>query len=105
MKVAKARKSTHRTVGAMKSNRKKLANQPDSNGEWQVDEVGPVYLVWGEDKVRNSKGKVVKKYHIRNDEHHRIWLQWANGEWTAETQGTDIDFCGIPVVFYTFIST
>ena len=98
MKVrsSKARKSTHKKGRATKTIRRKVLrkeanNDPDK--EWEIEEMGPVYLLWGK-KVRAQKGKTIKwvKYYVRKNDKHRIWVKWAtrfsdlNTQWSAERQ-------------------
>merc|ERR1712241_47470 len=67
----------------------------DPNKEWDVEEMGPGYLLWGKKKVRTEKGKTVKKYYVRKDDKHLIWVKWSTGfadlktatYWSAEPQG------------------
>ena len=50
--------------------------------------------MWGKKKVRNEKGKTIKKYYVKSDEKHHVWIKWKNGfdddnriVWSAEPQG------------------
>merc|ERR1711979_110136 len=95
MKVAKAKKSTHQKQKAVKQIRGKVLKsiRTDPNQEWEIDELGPMYLVWGKKKVRSDKGKTVKKYYVKADEKHHIWIKWKQGfeddsriVWSAEPQ-------------------
>jgi len=90
-KVAKARKSTHATKKATAKTRGKIIEDP--NAEWDVESVGPCYLLFGKKKVRSAKGKTVKKYYIRKNEKHLIWVKWVQPfsdkkacVWSAEPQ-------------------
>ena len=75
-KVAKARKSTHKASKATgKSRGKVLREEPDK--EYDIAEMGPIYLLWGKKRVRNERGKTVKKYYIRKTNKHLIWVRWA----------------------------
>lgn len=99
MKVAKARKSTHKKGTGSKTIRGKVLRKDpssDPNKEWEVEEMGPVYLLWGKKKVRSAKGKTIKKYYVRKNDKHLIWVKWTTGfadlkntHWSAEPQGTD----------------
>lgn len=74
-KVAKARKSTHKPKTATgKSRGKVLRENPDN--ECDVEEIGPIYLLWAKKRVRNERGKTVKKYYIRKSNKHLIWVKW-----------------------------
>lgn len=75
-KVAKARKSTHKATKATgKSRGKVLREEPDK--EYDVAEIGPIYLLWGKKRVKNDRGKTVKKYYIRKTNKHLIWVKWV----------------------------
>jgi len=91
-KVAKARKSTHSKGKSTGKTRGKIIRD-DPNKEFEIEEVGPLYILWGKKKVRTEKGKTVKKYYIRKDEKHLVWVQWSKGfadnkniYWSAEPQ-------------------
>jgi len=95
MKVAKARKSTHKKGTGTKTIRGKVlrAANNDPDKEWEIEEMGPVYLLWGKKKVRTEKGKTIKKYYVRKNDKHLIWVKWATGfadlkntQWSAEPQ-------------------
>jgi len=95
MKVAKARKSTHQKGKAVKQIRGKVlkTTRTDPNQEWEIAELGPLYLVWGKKKVRSDKGKTIKKYYVKSDEKHHVWIKWKQGfdddtriVWSAEPQ-------------------
>ena len=58
--------------------------------------IGPVYLLFGKKKVRSAKGKTVKKYYVRKNEKHLIWVKWVQPfsdkkacVWSAEPQGNN----------------
>lgn len=96
MKVAKAKKSTHQKGKAIKSIRGKVLKPSkghDPNQEWEIAELGPLYLVWGKKKVRSDKGKAIKRYYVKNDDKHHVWIKWKQGfdddsriVWSAEPQ-------------------
>ena len=57
-------------------------------------EIGPVYLIWGKKRVRAKTGKPVKKYYVKSDDKHYIWVKWKESfqdkpdvYWSAEVQG------------------
>ena len=101
--VAKARKSTNSKGKATREIRGKVAGGkvlrggktlPTGEREWDIDEIGPIYLLWGKTRVKSAKGKTIKKYFIRNEDKHLIWVKWSKGfadlksvYWSAEPQG------------------
>lgn len=92
-KVAKARKSTHSKGKTTGKTRGKILRD-DTSQEWEIEDIGPIYLLWGKKKVRSEKGKTIKKYYIRKDEKHLVWVKWSKGfsdmkniYWSAEPQG------------------
>ena len=55
--------------------------------------MGPVYLMWGKKRAKSDKGKPIKKYYIKGEEKHYIWVKWKNPfsdkpdiVWSAEPQ-------------------
>ena len=74
-KVAKARKSTHKPKTVTRNSRGKVLRD-DQNQESDVVEIGPIYLLWAKKRVRNERGKTVKKYYIRKPYKHLIWVKW-----------------------------
>ena len=57
-------------------------------------EIGPIYLLWGKKKVISKTGKSTKKYYIRSDDKHLVWVKWKTPfkdkpdiRWSAEVQG------------------
>jgi len=100
MKVAKAKKSTHKRGKTVKAIRGKVISAPvtttsryDPTQEWEIAEFGPIYLVWGKKKIRSDKGKTLKKYYVKSDEKHHIWIKWKQPfeddnriVWSAEPQ-------------------
>ena len=92
-KVAKARKSTHAKGKTAKATRGKIMRD-DPTKEYEVESVGPIYILWGKKKIRNEKGKTVKKYYVKKDSKHLMWVKWTKGysdiddvQWSAEPQG------------------
>ena len=72
---------------------------------YTINTFGPIYLAWGKRRFQNDKGKFVKKFYIKKDEKHRIWVKWQElfkDEIAQEdgglkglskvTQNTSIDF-------------
>jgi hypothetical protein len=97
-KTAKARKSTHAKSKTAKATREKIMKD-DPTKEYELESVGPLYILWGKKKIRNDKGKTVKKYYAKKDEKHLIWVKWTQGysdkpnvQWSAEPQGTKLYF-------------
>ena len=51
--------------------------------------------MWGKKKIKSDKNKKpMKKYYIKGDEKHYIWVKWKSGfedkpeiVWSAEPQG------------------
>jgi hypothetical protein len=99
MKAPKARKSTHgkgKVSKTIRSAGKKILTpaREGANKEWEIDELGPVYLMWGKKKVRHDKTKKpMKKYYVKSAEKHYIWVKWKNPfqdkpdiVWSAEPQ-------------------
>ena len=57
----------------------------------EIAEIGPIYLIWAKKKVKNDKGKTVKRWYIREPKKQRIWVKWVEpfndgAYWSAETQ-------------------
>lgn len=90
--VAKARKSTHSKGKSMKNIR--AMNTTNRSKIDQIEELGPVYLMWGKKRRKDKKtGKNIAKYYIRKNDRHLVWVKWANGfdddrhiVWSAEPQ-------------------
>ena len=70
--------------------------------------------MWGKKRAKSDKGKPIKKYYIKSEEKHYIWVKWKNPfsdkpdiVWSAEPQcknkGT-IYFTYIPPVSYTHLT-
>jgi len=97
VKIAKAKKSTHSRGKASKNLRTgkslTIRKEEDPNAEWEIDELGPVYLMWGKKRAKSDKGKPIKKYYIKGDDKHYVWVKWKNPfsdkpdiVWSAEPQ-------------------
>jgi len=105
VKVAKARKSTHSKGKGSKAppqrgkvlptDISKSIRRENPNQQWEIDEIGPVYLLWGKKRVKSVKtGKPIKKYYIKSDDKHFIWVKWKQPfedknhsiYWSAELQ-------------------
>ena len=61
--------------------------------------LGPLLLSFGRKKVRNHKGKTLKKFYLKEKKTH-IWVHWAQGYdenkisyWTAEKSGKNLFIC------------
>ena len=44
--------------------------------EYRIDQIGPVHLTWGKKWTKNKKGKPVKRWYIKKDTEHLIWVKW-----------------------------
>ena len=64
-----ARKSTHRKPVAIKN--------INPNIDYEVNTIGPILPKWATKKVKNQKGKIVKKYQMKTDE-SSIWVKWVD---------------------------
>merc|ERR1719487_716325 len=49
--------------------------------------------MWGKKRAKSDKGKPIKKYYIKSEEKHYIWVKWKNPfsdkpdiVWSAEPQ-------------------
>ena len=49
--------------------------------------------MWGKKRAKSDKGKPIKKYYIKGEEKHYIWVKWKNPfsdkpdiVWSAEPQ-------------------
>merc|ERR1712168_59031 len=71
-----ARKSTHSKPGkaTWKSNVIKAINPTQ---DYEVNTIGPLLPKWATKKVKNSKGKIVKKYNLKSDE-SSVWVNWVD---------------------------
>ena len=67
-----ARKSTHRKP--VKSNKVGTINP---NREYEVKDIGPLLPKWTTKKVKNVKGKIVKKYQMKTKE-SSVWVHWVD---------------------------
>lgn len=75
-------------------NEKGVKNAPknfDSNAEWEIEEYGGLYLIWGKKRVRAESGAIRKVYYIKDKKQQRIWIKWTVGfhdgiRWSAERQ-------------------
>ena len=74
--------------------------------EYRIDQIGPVHLTWGKKWTKNKKGKPVKRWYIKKDTEHLIWVKWETPfqdrketirednrhlyktQWSAEPQNT-----------------
>jgi len=94
-----ARKSTHAKGGkkrrAVVENVDTHLKEPvgvvgePSEQEYEIAQLGPIYVEWKKSKKRNEKGKIVPDFSLKNESEHRIWVKWVGaGEesWTAEPQ-------------------
>lgn len=102
MATGKARKSTSskkKVTSAIRSKLSKKTVEIDQTKSYVVDKFGPIHLSWGKRRVKNKKGKFVKKYYLKDSRKHLIWIKWrdvfedskATGEfdscaWSAEPQ-------------------
>ena len=96
--MGKAKKSTHtkRTTRADKrpfefgwfqalnsptkspaKKKQKLTVPSLSAKEYEIDKIGPLHLVWGTKRVKGKKGKIVKKWYIRNENKQLVWIKWS----------------------------
>merc|ERR1719153_1718506 len=60
-----------------------------SDQEYEIAEIGPIYVEWRKSQKRNDKGKIVWQLQLKEDSEHCIWVKWVSaGEetWTAEPQ-------------------
>ena len=67
-----ARKSTHRKP--VKMNIIKTINPTQ---EYEVKTIGPLLPKWATKKVKNGKGKIVKKYKMKTEE-SSVWVNWVD---------------------------
>ena len=49
--------------------------------------------MWGKKRAKSDKGKPIKKYYIKGDDKHYVWVKWKNPfsdkpdiVWSAEPQ-------------------
>merc|ERR1712242_300055 len=100
-KIAKAKKSTHskgkgtkvlRTAGKQPPSIAKTVRE-NPHQQWEIDEIGPIYLLWGKKRIKTKTGKPTKQYYIKSDEKHLVWVKWKDAFsdkpsvfWSAEVQ-------------------
>merc|ERR1712210_85594 len=104
--MAKARKSTNKKATKhvrnvlTSSNRKASAGDDDvqcapknfsEDNEWEIEEFGGLYLVWGKKKIRSPDGSIKRQYYLKQESEHRIWVKWTVAfhdkiRWSAEKQ-------------------
>merc|ERR1712131_569058 len=94
-----ARKSTHAKGGKKRrvaaENVETHLKEPvgvhgePSEQEYEIAQLGPIYVQWKKSQKRKEKGKLVWHHTLKDESEHRIWVKWVGaGEetWTAEPQ-------------------
>ena len=69
-RTARAKKSSHSAAKKTQKLRGKVIEnferkgkvlEEDPEKEWEVDEIGPIYLKWGFKRTKTRRGKVIKE--------------------------------------------
>ena len=72
-----ARKSTHRKPPGKLVKASNIIKAINPNQDYEVMTIGPLLPKWATKKVKNSKGKIVKKYHMKANE-SSVWVNWVD---------------------------
>jgi hypothetical protein len=79
MANSKAKKSTHKKqTKKTKAGKSNDVVKIDPKKQYEIAEVGPIYLSWGKKRVKNSKGRFVKEYYLKKNSKHLIWVKWTD---------------------------
>merc|ERR1712168_370522 len=72
-----ARKSTHSKAKRIEKSARPVVKEIDETAHYEIEKIGPVHLKWGKRSMKNSKGKMVKKWYIdKTRSKHLIWVEW-----------------------------
>jgi len=100
-RTAKARKTSHSSAKKTHKLRGKVIEGGERKGkvledaerEWEVEEIGPIYLMWSFKRTKTRRGKEIKQPVICKNEKHLIWIKWKEPYsdqkkcvWSAEPQ-------------------